>query len=156
LKETDVVVVNGAAEHASLGHGTLEKAQAVQMTLAADDARRLDEGDESRPLAHFRGGPLHAVAGIGNPGRFFRELRSRGLEVIEHAFPDHHPFSPADLEFADELPVLMTEKDAVKCRSFANARLWYVPVDAVFSDPGSRELLEHVARKIGSFSSAGD
>ena len=69
----------------------------------------------ARPLASFRGRGVHAVAGIGNPARFFAQLRALGLNVIEHPFPDHHPFNAAELDFADELPVLMTEKDAVKC-----------------------------------------
>src|SRR5690606_20568690 len=56
---------------------------------------------------------LHAVAGIGNPARFFETLRSLGVDVIEHAFPDHHAFTATDLQFADNLPVIMTEKDAV-------------------------------------------
>ncbi len=68
------------------------------------------------PLEHFRGRRVHAVAGIGNPQRFFRDLRARGLELVEHPFPDHHPFTAADLTFGDDLPVLMTQKDAVRCR----------------------------------------
>jgi tetraacyldisaccharide 4'-kinase len=98
---------------------------------------------------------VHAVAGIGNPGRFFRDLRARGLEVIEHPFADHHPFAPRDLAFGDALPVLMTEKDAVKCASFADPRLWSVPTAATFSETQTRELLDHVLRKIGFRSSVG-
>jgi tetraacyldisaccharide 4'-kinase len=92
---------------------------------------------------------VHAVAGIGNPWRFFADLRGRGLDLVEHAFPDHHPFSAADLDFGDAQPVLMTEKDAVKCRAFADARLWYVPVTARFSDAQAAELLEKIAGKLG-------
>jgi tetraacyldisaccharide 4'-kinase len=85
------------------------------------------------------------VAGIGNPQRFFRDLRARGLDIVEHAFPDHHPFTGADLTFGDALPVLMTQKDAVRCREIEDARLWYVPVVARFSEPQARELLDRVA-----------
>jgi tetraacyldisaccharide 4'-kinase len=98
---------------------------------------------------------VHAVAGIGNPERFFRDLRSHGLELIGHPFPDHHPFAARDLEFADPLPVLMTEKDAVKCRSFANPRLWYVPVAAVFSEAHAWQLLSQVLRRLQAFSAPG-
>jgi tetraacyldisaccharide 4'-kinase len=91
---------------------------------------------------------VHAVAGIGNPQRFFRYLRGRGIDVVEHPFPDHHPFTAADLTFGDNLPVLMTQKDAVRCRELENARLWYVPVVARFSEPQARELLEQVARAL--------
>ena len=124
------------------------------MTLLPGEAVRLD-GQGSTPLETFRAGPVHAVAGIGNPGRFFRDLRARGLEVIEHAFADHHPFAPRDLSFGDDLPVLMTEKDAVKCTSFAQQGWWSVPVYAAFGDAQERDLLEHVLRKIGSRSNVG-
>ena len=83
-----------------------------------------------RPLSEFVGQPVHAVAGIGNPGRFFESLRRQGIAVIEHAFADHHPLTATDLDFNDGLSVLMTEKDAVKCVRFARANQWSVPVDA--------------------------
>src|SRR5262249_8535582 len=69
-------------------------------------------------------------------------------DVLEHPFPDHHPFVAADLTFDDELPVLMTHKDAVKCRLLASARMWYVPVAARFADAEARELLERVVRSL--------
>ena len=156
LTEADLVVVNGVAEHASLQRpGASVEARALQMSLVAGEALRLDRQEPSRPLELFRDRRVHAVAGIGNPARFFRDLRARGLDIIEHAFADHHPFVPRDLSFEDDLPVLMTEKDAVKCASFANPRLWSVPTAAAFSEAQTRELLEHVQRKIGSLSNAG-
>jgi tetraacyldisaccharide 4'-kinase len=86
---------------------------------------------ERRALAdQFRDGPVHAVAGIGNPERFFSGLRGLGLEVIPHPFPDHHGFRVEELEFGDGRPLIMTEKDAVKCESFANARCWVLTVEA--------------------------
>ena len=106
------------------------------------------------PLGQFRGQRVHAVAGIGNPARFFRTLRAQGLELIEHPFPDHHPFSAQDLAFADDAPVLMTEKDAVKCAVFADARLWYVPVTAQFSAADAQELVRRVLAKIDSRTAA--
>jgi len=125
------------------------------MRLVTGQALRLDGQESPRPLEIFRGRRVHAVAGIGNPARFFCDLRSRGLDLVEHAFPDHHPFVPRDLSFEDDLPVLMTEKDAVKCASFADPRLWSVPTAAAFSESQTRELLERVQRKIGSLSTAG-
>jgi len=73
---------------------------------------------------------VHAVAGIGNPERFFSTLRDMGLNVIPHPFPDHHGFVPGELEFSDEQPVIMTEKDAVKCLTFATPRCWVLAVEA--------------------------
>ncbi len=137
LADVDLIVVNGAPEHSSLD--TLEAH--MDMTLRAGDAVRLDGRGQSRPLEAFRGQPVHAVAGIGNPARFFRDLRGFGLEVIEHAFADHHPFAPGELSFGDSFPVLMTEKDAVKCSAFAEPHWWSVPTAAAFGERQERELL---------------
>jgi tetraacyldisaccharide 4'-kinase len=156
VADADVIVINGTAEHSSLrrvGPASMDEAieaRALQMTLLPGDAVRLDGREPPRSLEAFRGRSVHAVAGIGNPARFFRDLRARGLDVIEHAFPDHHPYTAQDLSFGDDLPVLMTEKDAVKCVSFADPRLWSVPTTATFSEAQARELLDHVMRKIES------
>jgi tetraacyldisaccharide 4'-kinase len=151
LAEVDWVVVNGNPEHASLqALDSSMNAKVLRMTLLPGDAVRLESPQDQRPLEAFRGGLVHAVAGIGNPGRFFRDLRGRGLELIEHAFPDHHAFTPGEVTFADDYPVLMTEKDAVKCVTFSNPRLWLVPTAASFAEAQVRDLLEHVLRKVGS------
>jgi tetraacyldisaccharide 4'-kinase len=121
LEKVDFVVCNG---------GTPEAGE-VPMTLAAAQAVSLSGAEQQRPLSDFAGQRVHAVAGIGNPARFFTQLRALGIEPIEHAFADHHAFTRADIVFGDDLPVLMTEKDAVKCRAFADARHWSVPVRAV-------------------------
>jgi tetraacyldisaccharide 4'-kinase len=145
LRHASMVVVNGVPQHASLLAGRDKLGPDVlQMSLYGDEAVRLDGLAVAQPLEHFRAQRVHAVAGIGNPGRFFRDLRTRGLDVIEHPFADHHPFVAADLTFPDDFPVLMTEKDAVRCRTLATARLWYVPVVARFSEPQGRKLLDLV------------
>jgi tetraacyldisaccharide 4'-kinase len=150
LSRADLVVVNGAAEHVSLqALDSLASGRASSMTLVPGEAVRLSRRQDSQPLERFRGRPVHAVAGIGNPGRFFRDLRAQGLEVIEHPFPDHHAFSLDEVSFKDDLPVLMTEKDAVKCTPFADPDWWLVPTEAVFSQAQARELLDGVLRKIG-------
>ncbi|MEJ2653110.1 MAG: tetraacyldisaccharide 4'-kinase [Gammaproteobacteria bacterium] len=99
-------------------------------------------------------GECHAVAGIGNPARFFDQLRGQGLKVVEHPFPDHHRFRAADLRFGDDLPVVMTEKDAVKCRAFAAPNHWYVPVSARF-DADCQRRLQHLLAKIKPHGSTG-
>ena len=150
LLSADFTVVNGRAEHTSLTRAPpLLPAEIMIMTTVATVARSVDGRGDDRPLETFRGLRVHAVAGIGNPARFFRALQSHGIEAVEHPFADHYPFAAPDLEFGDALPVLMTEKDAVKCREFANPRLWYVPIDAQFSDVQERELLQGVLCKTG-------
>lgn len=153
LARADVLVVNGACQHPSLQG--LPSGAALVMSLKAETALRIDARVKPRPLASFRGVRVHAVAGTGNPARFFHELRARGLEVTEHAFPDHHPLTVADLAFGDQLPVLMTEKDAVKCAFRSDPRLWYVPVEAEFAAEDAHALLECVLGKIRSIAPAG-
>ncbi|MFK0570924.1 tetraacyldisaccharide 4'-kinase [Endozoicomonas sp.] len=93
-------------------------------------------------------GQVHGVAGIGNPTRFFNTLRSLGFDVIVHPFPDHHAFTPEDITFNDDLPVIMTAKDAVKCSEFADARHWYLPVTTHLSDSCIEQLVAMIeARK---------
>ncbi|MET0378568.1 MAG: tetraacyldisaccharide 4'-kinase [Spongiibacteraceae bacterium] len=106
----------------------------------------LDDGSEILP-ADWPKLRVHAVAGIGNPGRFFDTLRGLGLDVIEHVFPDHHPFVAGDLAFADALPVVMTEKDAVKCVALERGAIdcWYLAVDAVLPDFLITSLIGRIA-----------
>jgi tetraacyldisaccharide 4'-kinase len=101
---------------------------------------------EARSLANFRGQRVHAVAGIGYPPRFFRQLRDAGLDVTEHAFADHHRYREQDLGFDDDLPVLMTEKDAVKCRGMQLPGLWKVPVNAKLSKALVQAFLDRVTK----------
>lgn len=102
----------------------------IPMRLVGDMAVGVSGAPETRPLESFSGTRVHAVAAIGNPQRFFDSLRAHGIDVIAHAFVDHHAFVADDLAFGDELPVLMTEKDAVKCTRFSKANFWCVPVRA--------------------------
>jgi tetraacyldisaccharide 4'-kinase len=99
------------------------------MQLHIDSAQPLS-GGRPRALSHFRGQRVHAVAGIAHPQRFFDMLRAHGIGVVPHAFADHHAYQVADLRFGSELPVLMTEKDAVKCKVFANEWHFAVPLSA--------------------------
>ncbi|MHB1870428.1 MAG: tetraacyldisaccharide 4'-kinase [Steroidobacteraceae bacterium] len=151
LAQADALVINGAAEHPSLGASAAHfPPRVVRMDLQAGPAVALGSL-ERRALEAFRGGPVHAVAGIGHPQRFFRELRAHGLELIEHPFPDHHPLRAQELDFGDDRPVLMTEKDAVKCGPPFDRRLWWVPVEVVLSGADAARLIELSLRTIGSF-----
>ncbi|HSW15575.1 MAG TPA: tetraacyldisaccharide 4'-kinase [Solimonas sp.] len=130
--ETALLLVNGASPLESLPH-------AQRFDLQIGRAVNLLSG-ESRALREFLPGPVHAVAGIGNPERFFDGLAALALTLQKHAFADHHAYVPADLAFADAAPVLMTEKDAVKCRAFAQPQWWAVPADLHFPAGGEARL----------------
>lgn len=135
LRSVDFIVVNG---------GNAVDGQ-YSMRLVEQDARNLTDEENVRPVATF--GKVHAVAGIGNPARFFSRLRALGLQIIEHPFPDHHAYRPQDLDFGDIRPLLMTEKDAVKCRRFAQTHHWYMPVEAQLDERFGERLLNLLKRK---------
>ncbi len=138
LRAADAIVVNG-------GRALLRGA--LSMRLEAKTAVALHDG-AVRPLRAFAGTSIHAVAGIGNPERFFNMLRSRGIEVLGRPLPDHARLGPQDIEFGDDKSVFMTEKDAVKCTEFAGTQHWYVPVSACFDGGEADTLLDIVLRKI--------
>lgn len=117
------------------------------MRLQPLAARNLLDEARTRGVESFSGETVHAVAAIGNPARFFNQLRALGLDVIEHAFPDHHCFVARDFRFDDGRTVFMTEKDAVKCMPFARSHYWYLPVTAQLDTAfgaGLLELLEKI------------
>jgi tetraacyldisaccharide 4'-kinase len=157
LGEVDVVVVNGVADAATRVRLAASTAAGrtpplLHMGLQLQQALPLDAAPDAAglPLSRFAGQRVHAVAGLGNPRRFFEALQTAGIDVREHAFPDHHRYRAADLEFAEALPVLMTEKDAVKCRAFAGPVRWYVPVDAVFDHGDAQSLLRPLLALAGA------
>ena len=123
----------------------------LRMTFSPGQLRWVvgERAGESIGIEQLKGMRLHAVAGIGNPVRFFSMLDSLGLNAIPHAFADHHAFTPADLEFPDCDAILMTEKDAVKCRSFARSDLIAVSVVAD-PDPELAELIFRAAAEAAS------
>lgn len=110
------------------------------MTLSGSTVVNLADG-RRRPLAGLAGERWHAVAGIGDPERFFAALEAAGVRIERHPLPDHARLSPERLDFDDERPLLMTEKDAVKCAAFASDRYWYLPVDATFQQADAERLL---------------
>ena len=116
------------------------------MRLVGDNAVNLVTG-EQKSLQEFNGLDCHALAGIGNPDRFFKLLEVAGLACITHSFPDHYQFQRQDIEFSDNKPVLMTEKDAVKCSAFAGKQHWYLPVKAVPDPVFAEQILNLLKRK---------
>ncbi|HWW19628.1 MAG TPA: tetraacyldisaccharide 4'-kinase [Steroidobacteraceae bacterium] len=138
LSSVGAVVVNGEGIPADLPANV---GPVFSMRLIGEQLHPLSGTGPSLPLASFRGRRVHALAAIGNPERFFAQLRTAGLEVIAHAFPDHHAYRADELEFGDGLALLMTEKDAVKCRGFAAPDRWYLPVAASFTPEQTAALL---------------
>jgi len=134
LQTVDAVVVNGG--EASTGQ--------YAMYLSGEIFYNLLVPGKTATAAELRKLRCHAVAGIGHPQRYFRHLAALGLNIVEHAFPDHHPYRAADLSFADCDALLLTEKDAVKCSAFADERYWVLRVEAQI-DPA---LTDHILRKI--------
>jgi tetraacyldisaccharide 4'-kinase len=144
LVGVDAVVLNGG-DPTGGPHAPIDGA--LQMRLEAGSAVAVARG-AIQALSEFAGQTVHAIAGIGNPQRFFDMLRSRGIEVIAHPLPDHAPLRAGDISFADSRPVLMTEKDAVKCLKIAGPLHWYVPVSATFDQTDTATLLGIVTRSI--------
>lgn len=128
LKQVDLTLYNGTgmSEDSFLLH-------------AAECSSVCDTGIK-KSLQDFSNTTVHAVAGIGHPQRFFSMLEEAGINVIAHVFPDHHDYCSKDVSFADDLPVLMTEKDAVKCRDFDLDILWSVPVQLKLTESAQRKL----------------
>jgi tetraacyldisaccharide 4'-kinase len=139
LRSVAATVINGSD---STGIAMRVK-DALTMTINAAALRSVAT-DAQIALQDLRGGEVHAVAGTGNPERFFALLRTLGCRVVEHGFPDHHAFTPVDMAFADQLPIVMTEKDAVKCRAFATDRMQYLQVSAKLSPADAARLLQLV------------
>ena len=108
-------------------------------------------GGGRRALADFRGRPVHALAAIGHPQAFFEALRQLGLQVMAHPLPDHAKLMLSDITFDDDAPVLMTEKDAVKCREFAQARHWSVLMDLDMSERDVAVITVVVERSLQPF-----
>lgn len=134
LREVDLTVANGTA-----GAGEFA------MQIALDQAVNLATG-ERRSLKDFvTRQPLHAIAGIGHPERFFAALRAAGLNVRTRVFPDHHAYRPEELSFADGA-LLMTDKDAVKCARFARPDYWSVGTRVELEGGFSARLLELLRR----------
>ena len=126
---------------AVIAHDT-QKVKGYAMTLEGEEVHRATDARERRPLKSFAGERVHAVAGIGDPKRFFLTLAKAGIKVLPHPFPDHHRFTPRDLEFGDDAPVMLTEKDAVKLRSVAREHWWVLPVSAKLDPAFGRWLSE--------------
>ncbi len=136
LQSVDLVVVNG--QEAEENQFTMQLVGNTLINLVTGEQKSLDE---------LKGVECHALAGIGNPERFFEVLASAGLIFKSQSFPDHYQFQNHDIQYSDNKPVLMTEKDAVKCSAFAGIKHWYLPVKAVPETGFTEQLLNLLKRK---------
>jgi tetraacyldisaccharide 4'-kinase len=142
LDEVDAVVRLERTPGLATAQGS---ARESTMSLVGDSFVRVGKPALVAAASSFRHAGVHAIAGIGNPERFFEQLRSLGIDPTCRAFPDHYRFAPADLAIPDATAILMTEKDAVKCVAFADDRCWALPVRAAI-DPSLVTLIEDKIR----------
>ena len=131
LQTVDLMLTNGTAAD-----------NEIAIRYEYDDLLPLHDNTVKQQLKEFKGQTVHAIAGIGHPQRFFYLLREQGLKVIEHSFPDHYYYYESEIEFDDEYPVIMTEKDAVKCFRFTKKNMWYLPISLKINDVFDSELIK--------------
>ena len=146
LGEVDQVLINGRLMVSEDTASVVEQ-NAIEFELVAEEVSRLN-GSLTRPIERFEGTTVHGVAAIGNPNRFFDLLRSHGMQVIEHAFPDHARLSPGELDFGDDFDILMTEKDAVKLGRAQSDKMWTVPVELKMDPLLSGPWLEQIESRL--------
>ncbi|MFZ5557311.1 MAG: tetraacyldisaccharide 4'-kinase [Pseudomonadota bacterium] len=138
LDSVDAVVVNGE------GPPPKTRAPVFRMRLKPGQLYSLRDPARTIPPSALGGPGVHAMAGIGHPARFFATLRALGIAAETHAFPDHHAYAAGDLDLPGARAIVLTEKDALKCASFADDRVWVLPVD-VELDPDPLPLLLNAA-----------
>ena len=138
LKECDFTVINKSI---SASKNDLIESH-FDMTLSGQTLINLSSL-ETKPLSALKGETIQALTGIGNPQRFYSSLKSEGLKVIENSYPDHYAFEKSDLSFDDTQVVIMTEKDAVKCKPLIGdaKQYWCLPVTAILPNEFNIELL---------------
>jgi tetraacyldisaccharide 4'-kinase len=117
---------------------------AIVMTYTITQLHAVTERTMTQSLQPFVGQTVHAVAGIGHPEAFFTQLEQHGMQLIRHVFPDHHAYRKSDITFTDALPVVMTEKDAVKCVTIADNRHWYVSITAQLPDNFGKQVVQRL------------
>ena len=155
LVDVDFVIANGISTDNSLKASYKLSIVPIQLRhLSSNEAIDLKKGlnleeglNKLTEQEHWCGGyKVHAVAGIGNPQRFVQSLEQLGFEVQLHAWPDHHDFNGEEFIFNDDLPVIITAKDAVKCLKLKNDKVWVLEVsaqpDGIFLDELGKKLME--------------
>ncbi|MGV2870667.1 tetraacyldisaccharide 4'-kinase [Colwellia sp. E150_009] len=147
LQQADLVIFNGAY----VTSNNNKNIESLLMTLTGNELIHIKSG-EKLLLTEFikTWHSVNAIAGIGDPQRFFDTLKTLGFNIIkQQGFIDHKNFTLDDFnQFKTDLPLLMTEKDAVKCQSFAQDNWWYLPVRAQFSEQDEQALMQYIKKKL--------
>ena len=138
LDKVDFVITNGVNSQNELTMG-----------YTGERFFNLYNEEQNRAPNEFKKESIHAVAGIAHPERFFNYLKKLNLDIIEHPFPDHHSFIESDLDFGDSNPLIMTEKDAVKCRRFSKPHFWCLPIEVDIQKEFGLRLLNLLESKHG-------
>ena len=150
LKKVDFVLYNHG-----LVEGKHQKDRFIQqhqlkslfsMRLSGNRIYSLSGKERYQDLTVLKGQTVHAVTGIGNPFRFYSALEQLGVNLIKHSFPDHHNFKQKELHFNDHKLIIMTEKDAVKCKQFMLDNCWYLPIEAQIEGEFDRLLMDKLKR----------
>lgn len=131
LKSVDFIIYNGG-----------DNTDHFTMKLTQGSAINLVDNTLTKSITNFNSQTVHAIAGIGNPNRFFDQLQQQGLTINSHPFNDHHQYQQSDLAFNDDNVILMTEKDAVKCRSFATKNMWCIPIETTINGKLASLIIE--------------
>ena len=138
LSNADVVIVNGG----EWGRGDFFRVKPAVKNLYQAS------GSVQKKLEEFKNQKVHAVAGIGNPNRFFDLLNKFNIEVLPHPLPDHATLNKSDLTFEDDKPVFITEKDAVKCEDIVCGNVWCVPIKIEFQLEDKSRFMSLILREL--------
>jgi tetraacyldisaccharide 4'-kinase len=146
LNSVDFLILNTAGIHQQSTSPLAEKitTKPYYMHYTPKNLYQITQSEKVLALEALKGETVHAVAGIGDPSRFFKLLTEHGLQIIPHPYPDHHVFKKEDIEFFDNRYIIMTEKDAVKCTEFSSERHWVLAIDAVLDSTFSTEFLKRI------------
>ncbi|MCW8929690.1 MAG: tetraacyldisaccharide 4'-kinase [Gammaproteobacteria bacterium] len=157
LSSVDYIVYNISREPLENSDKELDKNEFLMdyevSNLEPLSVPSMDDEKQSMTLTDFKGKIVHAVAGIGAPESFFKLLQKHGINVIEHPFTDHYQYQPEDLVFDQPYPIIMTEKDAVKCQAFFKPGLlfeepltnvWFLPIKASVNSELTKKILKQL------------
>ena len=147
LKSVDFVIKNSNTDSCSLLQTDIV---GYSMCIVPVSFINVKDPSRTKSLDEFKGSTVHGVAGIAMPEKFFYTLGQLGLQVIDHPFPDHYVFNSKDFAFKENEIVIMTEKDAIKCREFVGENFWYLEIKVRLEKNLEEEFYRKVTTKLSS------